>query len=333
MQAILSKGTYGLDSVALAEQPMPTIQAHEVLVRIQAVSLNQLDLMVAEGAFATPLPHVLGSDASGIVEAIGDQVTTLAVGDEVVTHFIQSWQSGALTPTDLSRRLGTSVSGVFSEYVALPASSFVKVPRHLTTTEASTLPIAGLTAWEALTTVGSLQPGQTVLLQGTGGVSLFALLFAKAIGATVILLSGSDEKLAQAKALGADETINYRTSPHWQQRVEELTSGQGVDLALEMSWTDLSKTISCMKIGGRIAVIGLLGGANTDLSIFGILQKNLTLTGLQVGPKSSFEAMNQALERYAIHPVIDRVFPFADYAEALTYFQQGKHFGKVVIQF
>lgn len=331
MKSIVIKDIYGLENVTIAEQSVPGIRDNEVLVKVQSISFNQLDLMIAKGAFGTQLPHTLGSDAAGIVERTGKNVSTLKVGDMVSTHFIQSWESGSLKPADLNHRLGTTVQGVFSEYIALPESSLVKIPSNLTAEYAATLPIAGLAAWEALVNIGQLQPGQTVLLQGTGGVSIFALQFAKAIGAKVIITSGSDEKLQKAKLLGADEIINYKENSDWGKTVLELTAGSGVDLALEMSWAEIGKTIEAMKLGGKIAVVGLLGGADTSLSVFGILQKNLSISGVQVGSKSSFEAMNKAIEVNKINPVIDKVFGISEFSEALAYLEQGKHFGKVVL--
>lgn len=333
MKSIVIKGSYGLKNVTIEEQPIPNIKENEVLKRVKSVSLNQLDLMIANGAFGTTLPHILGSDAVGVIEKVGSKVTNFQVGDVVATHFIQNWQSGDLKLLHLKNRLGTTVQGVFSEYVALPENSVVKIPKNLNAAEASTLPIAGLTAWEAIVNVGKLKPGQTVLLQGTGGVSVFALQFAKSLGAKIIITSSSDEKLERAKKLGADEIINYSKTPDWQKKVLELTDGNGVDLALEMSWADIEKTIEGMALGGKIVIIGLLGGANTNLSVFGIMQKSLSILGVQVGSKSSFEAMNKAIEINDIKPEIDKIFMLNQLSEALNYFEKGKHFGKVVLNF
>ncbi|KEO72655.1 zinc-dependent alcohol dehydrogenase family protein [Anditalea andensis] len=333
MKSIILQSGYGLDKVILKEQAMPDVREDEVLIRVQCISLNQLDLMIVRGAFGTDLPHVLGSDAVGIVERTGREVTTLKVGDVVTTHFIQNWEAGSLEAGYLKKRLGTTVSGVFSEYVALPMGSVVKIPQNLNMEEASTLPMAGLTAWEAIVNAGQLKSGQTVLLQGTGGVSIFALQFAKALGARVILTSSDDEKLGKAKMLGADEIINYSKTPDWQNKVLEITEGNGVDLALEMSWKDVGKTMEGMKLGGKIVVVGLMGGANTDLSVFGIMQKSLSVLGIQVGSKSSFEAMNKAIEHFDIRPIIDRSFNINQFLDAFNYFDRGKHFGKVVITF
>jgi NADPH:quinone reductase-like Zn-dependent oxidoreductase len=333
MKSIVLSDGYGLENVTIVEHSIPNILDNEVLVRVKSVSLNQLDLMIAQGAFSTSLPHILGSDAVGIIEKIGNKVTVLEVGDVVASHFIQDWQFGGLKTDYLKKRLGTTIQGVFSEYVALPETSLVKIPYNLNTEKASTLPIAALTAWEALVNTGELKSGQIVLLQGTGGVSIFALQFAKALGAKVIITSSSEEKLNRAKQMGADEIVNYKDIPDWQNKVLELTNGKGIDLALEMSWTDIGKTIETMKLGGKIVVVGLLGGANANLSVYGIMQKSLSVLGIQVGSKSSFEAMNRFIESNDIQPEIDEIFNINQFREALNYFEKGKHFGKVVLNF
>lgn len=332
MKAIVIKEQYGLDHITLEEKSIPEIGPKEVLVKTTAMTLNQLDLMIAKGDFGTALPHVLGSDAVGVVEKIGAGVSLFNVGDVVIPQFIQSWQSGKLTKEQQTTRLGTDRPGVFSEYWALPEEGLVKIPKNLTPAEAATLPIAGLSAWEALYTKGNIQAGQTILLQGTGGVSIFALQFAKLAGARVIITSGSDEKLSKAKLLGADATINSTTHPNWQEQVLELTGGKGVDLAVELSWTGIDKTITAMAMGGKIIVVGLLGGADTSVNVYGIMLKCLSIIGLQVGSKASFEAMNRAIENNNLKPVIDRTFPFSAFKEAFHYVAGGHHFGKVVIQ-
>lgn len=333
MKAIVVKKDYGLENLAIETLEQPQIRENEVLIKISAVSLNQLDLMIAKGAFGTSLPHIPGSDAVGTVDKIGAKVQQWKVGDYVSTHFIQAWQSGTLNPSHLQSRLGTDVQGVFSEYVVLDENSLIGVPRHLSPEEAAALPIAGLTAWEALVNAGNLKAGQTVLLQGTGGVSVFALQFAKMLGARVIITSGSEEKLAKARTLGADETLNYKTEPNWAAKVLELTGGAGVDLALEISWADIDKTIQAMKLNGTIVVVGLLGGATANLSVFGIMQKSLSIKGIQVGSRDSFREMNLAIAENELKPVVDKVFPLEQFKEAFHYFEEARHFGKVVIEF
>lgn len=333
MKSVVIAKDYGLENVTIQEQPIPAIGEYDVLVKVQAVSLNQLDLMIAKGALEKPLPHTLGIDAMGIVEETGSKVTSFKAGDVVSTHYMQAWQSGALKPVYLKSRLNAEQQGVFSEYIAVPEPYLVKTAANLTAEEAATVPLAGITAWEAVVNAGQLRAGQTVLLQGTGGVSIFALQFAKALGAKVIIISSNDEKLEKAKLLGAAEVINYSTNPAWQQKVLEITNGEGVDLALEMSWAEIGKTTEAMKLGGRIAVVGLLGGATTELSVFGVMLKSLSIIGVQAGSKASFEDMNRAIEVNNIKPVIDKVFPLVELKDALTYFDKGQHFGKVVLTF
>jgi NADPH:quinone reductase-like Zn-dependent oxidoreductase len=333
MKAIVIKEQYGLDHVALGELNKPLPAPDEVLVKVNALSLNQLDIMVAEGVFGNHLPHTLGSDAAGVVKAVGSDVSALQVGDRVVTHFIKDWDQGELTKYASDLRLGVGSEGVFAEYIALPQSAFVKVPANLTDEEASTLPIAAVTAWQSLINITKLSAGETVLLQGTGGVSIFALQFAKAKGAKVIITSGSDEKLKRAKALGADLTINYKTQPDWENKVMELTNNQGADVAISVSWIEISKTIAAMAMGGRIAVVGLLGGTDTEVSVSGIIGKNLAINGIQTGSRDAFKAMNRAIDVNKIKPVIDKVFPVSAFRDAFAYLKEAKHFGKVVIKF
>jgi NADPH:quinone reductase-like Zn-dependent oxidoreductase len=333
MKSILVKNAYGLENVTIEEKSIPNITAKQILVKVGAISFNQLDLMVAKGAFGTSLPHTLGSDVAGTVEKIGQDVTLFKVGDTVTTHFIQSWQSGPLQESYSQSSLGTTNEGVFAEYIALDETSFVKAPVNLSIDEASTLPIAALTAWEALVNTAKLKAGETLLLKGTGGVSVFALQFAKIMGAKVIITSSSDEKLHKAKLLGADLLINYKTNTDWEQKVLELTEGKGANLALETAWSDIDKTISAMCIGGQIVTVGLLGGHEATISYFSLIQKQITINGIQVGSKLSFEEMNKAIEINQLKPVIDKIFTINELDEALAYLDEGKHFGKIVLKF
>ncbi|WP_404986229.1 NAD(P)-dependent alcohol dehydrogenase [Chryseobacterium sp. M5] len=333
MKSIGIDGGYGIDKITIIKEELPTINSNEVLVKVNAISLNQLDLMLAKGAFEKALPHVLGSDAFGIVEKTGNEVSAFKIGDRVCTHYIQAWESGFLKPEDLKTRLGIEQKGVFSEYIALPEQYLVKAPANLMDAEAAALPLAGITAWEAIVNIGQLKAGQTVLLQGTGGVSIFALQFAKAIGAKVIILSGSDEKLKKAEELGADVMINHTNTSQWAEEVLLATEGLGVDLTLEMSWTGIGQTLQATKFGGRVAVVGMLGGMNAELSVLDVMLKSLSITGVQAGSKASFEAMKQFIEAKNIKPIIDKTFLLSQSSEAFHYFDEGKHFGKVIIHF
>jgi NADPH:quinone reductase-like Zn-dependent oxidoreductase len=307
MNTVIVNEKYGIDHLFIEESAIPEPKANEILVKVSAISLNYLDLMVVKGDFGHQLPHIPGSDAAGTVVSVGAEVNSFLPGDAVSTHFTPGWQSGDLTPQGLENRLGIGVAGVFATYICLPETALVKSPVHLSAQEAATLPIAALTAWEALHQAGGLQSGETVLLQGTGGVSIFALQFAKLAGARVIITSSSDEKLERAKAMGADHVFNYKTQPDWLEKVKALG---GVDLALEVVGTGFKDSIQACRFGGRIIIIGFLNGAETSLSIFDFLQKKLTVKGVLVGSKSTFSQMNQAMEKAGLRPVIDQVFSF-----------------------
>jgi NADPH:quinone reductase-like Zn-dependent oxidoreductase len=328
MKTLIVNEKYGIDHLNITAGQVPEPAANEVLVKVTAISLNYLDLMVIKGDFGHQLPHIPGSDAAGTVIRIGSAVSSFLPGDTVSTHFTPGWQSGNLTPEGLENRLGIGTSGVFATYICLPETALVKSPVNLSAQEAATLPIAALTAWEALHQAGGLQRGETVLLQGTGGVSIFALQFAKLAGARVIITSSSDEKLERAKSMGADHVFNYKTQPDWPEKVKALG---GVDLVLEVVGTGFKDAIQACRFGGRIIIIGFLNGAETSLSIFDFLQKKLTVKGVLVGSKSTFSQMNQTIEKANLRPVIDQVFPFSEARQAFEYLAAGKHFGKIVL--
>ncbi|WP_196892507.1 zinc-dependent alcohol dehydrogenase family protein [Aureivirga marina] len=333
MKSIIIEKAYGIENISLDETEIPTLKSNQVLIKVHAISLNQLDLLVTKGNFGNKIPHILGSDAAGIIEKIGKDVTNFKIGDKVTSHFIQTWQHGIIKNTDIQNSLGTSVSGVFSEYIVLDENSIVKIPSNLNLKEASTLPIAALTAFEAVFTIGKLEKNQTILLQGTGGVSVFALKFAKAIGAKVILISSNDKKLEIAKKFGADEIINYKKEENWQEKVLELTNGNGVDVALEISWADINKTIEAMKISGKIVVVGMLGGHNVEINVFSLIQKSLTITAAHVGSKENFIKMNSFIENHNIQPFIDSEFAISEFKKAFHHFENSNHIGKIVLTF
>ncbi len=256
------RGKFGLESLVGAERPRPQPGPHEVLVRVKAVSLNYRDLLVVKGAYnpKMPLPRVPCSDAAGEVAAVGDKVTRLRAGQRVAGLFMPAWQSGEVTDDKARSALGGAVDGVLAEYVLLPADGVVAVPEHLSDEEAATLPCAAVTAWHALVTEGAVKPGDTVLVQGTGGVSLFALQFAHLAGATVIATSSRDDKLERARALGASAGINYKTTPEWGDRAREL-SGGGVDHVVEVGGAGtLAQSLRAVRMGGRVSLIGVLSG-------------------------------------------------------------------------
>lgn len=326
---------YGLNNLALKESPMPTPGEQELLVRVRAISLNYRDLLVAEGALqpAKSFPLVPASDAAGEVVEVGDKVTSYSVGDSVVSHFHTRWLDGELRPsTDRTDdTLGAPLAGMLTGYVCLHEDWVVPAPGTLSAPAASTLPVAALTAWTALFENGQLRPGETVLVQGTGGVALFALQFAKVAGARVIVTSADDAKIERALRLGADAAINYSRHPDWQEEALRITEGAGVDLNVETVGGDnLKKSADAAALNGRIALIGFLQGASAGIDLPPVLLKRLHIYGETVGHRRSFERMLRGLAINGVEPVIDRVFPFADAPAAFERLRNGP-FGKVVI--
>lgn len=316
---------------------MPVPAPHEVLLRVRALSLNAVDLLVIKGIINPhlPLPHVPICDAAGTVVAVGADVTTLAVGDAVASVFVPQWREGPPTPakTDNGQRPGLGRPGYLAEYVAVPAAALICSPAHLTPTEAATLPIAGLTAWNALK-YAHPQPGETVLVHGTGGVSLFALQLAKARGCRVVITSKDDAKLARARELGADETFNYATQPQWVNELRTRTSGRGADVVLETVGGDnLTLTVQALATRGRIVIMGLQKGMQAPLDVATFMAKQASIIGMEVGSFADFEALNRAIAVSGLHPVVDQVFPADDVQEALRHLEAGHHFGKICLAF
>ncbi|MBW4474254.1 MAG: NAD(P)-dependent alcohol dehydrogenase [Stenomitos rutilans HA7619-LM2] len=324
----------GLDAVTLVERPDPQPQAGQVLVKMHAASLNYRDLLVAKGAYGSQevQPIVPLSDGAGEVVAVGTGVSRVQVGDRVAGIFMQTFLAGELTSEKSKSALGGAIDGVLAEYVVFDEQGLVKIPAHLSYEEAATLPCAAVTAWNALVAEGQLKAGDTVLLQGTGGVSLFALQFAHLIGATVIITSSSDAKLERANQLGAASGINYKTTPNWEEVAWNLTDGRGVDHVVEVGGSStLSQSLRAVRYGGRIALIGVLTGTAGDVKTSAILHKHVCVQGIYVGSRDHFEALNRAIALHKLHPVIDRTFPFSEAKEAMQYLESGAHFGKVVI--
>ena len=328
---------FGISNLKVNEQLIPVPKFGEVLVKIEAVSLNYVDLLVVKGLLNPnlELPYIPVCDGAGIVESIGANVTEFQPGDKVATTFIPNWISGKPTSqtTDYSTRQGLgNVAGQLSEYKIFQVNQLIKIPGNLSLVEASTLPIAGLTAWNALK-YGNLQAGDTVLLHGTGGVSIFALQFVKALGAKAIITSSSDEKLEKAQKLGADFTINYKTTPDWENIIHKYTDEKGVDIVVEtVGGSNLQKSLNILRMGGHISVVGLLNGFETSINTLALLHQQATIKGMEVGSTNDFIVMNQAIEAYNIHPVIDKVFTLEQTQAAFEYLEDGKHFGKVVIK-
>jgi NADPH:quinone reductase-like Zn-dependent oxidoreductase len=326
----------GIDALALVDRPEPKPAAGQVLVKIRATSLNYRDLIVAEGNYGSgqKYPLIPLSDGAGEVVAVGEGVTRVKIGDRVAGIFFQDWIYGSLTRQKMKSALGGDINGVLAEYVVFHEDGLVILPDYLSYQAGATLPCAAVTAWHALVTKGNISAGDNILLLGTGGVSIFALQFAKIHGAKVIITSSSDEKLTRARQLGADETINYKTTPDWEQQVYQLTNRTGVDHVVEVGGAGtLPKSLQAVRIGGRISLIGILSGTSNEIDPMPILFKSLTVQGIYVASREMFEVMNQAMQQHQIQPIIDRNFPFSEVKEAYRYLKSGAHFGKVVIEF
>jgi len=327
---------FGIEHLKLAERPAPEPGADEVMVRIRAVSLNYRDLLMVQGKYNPHLefPRVPISDGAGEVVAVGEKVTAWKVGDRVVIPFMPAWLDGELSAAKATSALGGDVDGLLQEFVVIHADALLPLPPHLSFEQAAALPCAAVTAWNGLFVSGNLQPGQTLLLQGTGGVSLFGLQFAKMAGAIIVLISSRDAKLERARAMGAHHTINYRTEPSWENRVLEITQGRGVDLTLEVGGAvTLSKTLKATAYAGHISLIGVLTGISGELQIGYLLHKALTVRGIYVGSRAMFAAMNAAVTHHKLEPVIDRVFSFDETLDAIRHLEAAQHFGKIIIRF
>jgi NADPH:quinone reductase-like Zn-dependent oxidoreductase len=332
MKAVEAK-QFSLDALTVVDRPVLRPGRGEILVRVKAVSLNYRDLAVLTGTYIQnlPLPFVPASDACGEIVEVGEGVERWRVGDRVTPIYTQGWHDGIPTPHQRSRRtLGAPLDGVLQQYIVIPAEDAVSPPAGLSDVEASTLPIAALTAWSALAE-GGVKPGDTVLLQGTGGVALFALQFAKAAGATVIATSSSDEKLLRVKELGADIGINYRTNPNWEQEVKDVTGGRGADIVVETGGSTLPKSLAATAFGGFVAVVGFVAGYEATIQLRQLIGPMIRVQGIAVGSRTRFEAMNRAIAANNIRPVLDWQFSFNEAGAAFKHLESGSHFGKVVV--
>lgn len=327
---------YGsLDGLTRADLPDPVPGPGQVLIRVYAVSLNYRDLMIALGHYGGPPPSaglIPLSDGAGKIVAVGEGVSRVKAGDRVAGIFFQTWLDGGISAAYHASALGGAVHGMLAEYVVLPEDGVVRLPDWMTYEEGASVPCAGVTAWNGLVEQGHLTAGETVLLLGTGGVSMFALQIAKMHGARVIITSSSDDKLARAKALGADAGINYKTTPEWEKAVWELTEKRGVDHVVEVGGPGtLAKSLQAAHHGGKIAQIGVLSDVEAKISPMPILGKSLQINGIYVGSRTMFERLLAALSVSETHPVIDRVFSFGEAKSAYAYLQSGAHFGKIVV--
>jgi NADPH:quinone reductase-like Zn-dependent oxidoreductase len=325
---------FGAENLKIVELPEPKPAAGEAVVRVRACSLNYRDLAVLKGAYGGSVkpPLIPLSDGAGEVVAIGEGVTRVKVGDKVAAAFMQAWIEGPPDESKAGSALGGAIDGMMAEQVCLKAEGLVHYPQHLSVEEAAALPCAAVTAWHALFRSGALRPGETVLLQGSGGVSVFALQFAKMAGARVIVTSGSDAKIERLKGMGADATINYKTTPDWDKPVRQLTGGVGVDHVVEVGGAGtLPLTSKCVKRGGHIALIGVLaGGGQFDPRL--MMLKAARLQGIFVGSREMFEEMNRAIALAGMRPVMDRIFGFEELPAALGYLESGAHFGKIGVR-
>jgi NADPH:quinone reductase-like Zn-dependent oxidoreductase len=334
-QYTLTRGD-GIDRLAWHAQPRRPLADHEVRVRIRAVALNHRDLMLARGTAGVPGRRVVpASDGAGDVVEVGAAVAGLQVGDRVVSTFFPDWSAGPMTEDVAARALGGTLDGVLAEEVVLPASAWVRAPAHLDPAEAATLTCAGVTAWHALFGLDrALPPGGTVALLGTGGVSIWALQLAKAAGLRVILTSSDDDKLRQARQLGADATVNYRATPEWGEAIRALAGGHGVDRVLDVGGPDtVAQSLRALRAGGTVAIIGrLTGTAPAQFDPAEVFVGGKTLAGLMVGSRAMTQDLARFVEAHALRPVIDRRFAFERAADAFAYLAGGRHFGKVVIE-
>ncbi len=325
---------FGIENLVLVERAEPEPTANEVVVKFHSVSLNYRDLMFVKGVYnpKARLPAVPFSDGSGEVVAVGANVKKWKVGDRVCPIFTQTWLDGSLSIEKRRTTLGAGdLDGVLREFGTFDENGLVEVPGHLSFDEAATLPCAAVTAWNALVVSGNLKAGDTVLILGTGGVSIFALQFAKMHGARVIVTSSSDQKLTKAKNLGADERINYTKTPDWDKEVLRLTNRIGVDHVVEVGGAGtLSKSFNSVRIGGHVAMIGVLAGAG-EFDPRSVLMKAVRMQGILIGSRRMFEEMNSAIVGNRLKPVIDKTFAFSEASEALKYMESGSHFGKIVI--
>ncbi|MBO6521162.1 MAG: NAD(P)-dependent alcohol dehydrogenase [Rhodospirillales bacterium] len=336
MRAMVFETAAGPDALKVADRPMPEPGHGEVLVRIGATSLNYRDLLISKGGYRKRQKQtdlVPLSDGAGTVEAVGPGVTGFKPSDRVTACFFLDWPAGTATEHAMESDTGRAVDGMLQEYRVIPVTGLVHTPANLTDAEAASLTCAGLTAWSAIVRLGRAEPGDAILTQGTGGVSLFALQFAKMNGCRVAITSSSDEKLDRAKALGADHGINYAATPEWGQPAHDWAGGDGVDNVVELGGTETMKqSLIAVRPGGTLSLIGVLSGATTgNVLLPFIISRDVRLQGVTVGPKDAMQQMCKAIEVAGMKPVIDKVFPFEDAADAYRHLASGQHFGKVCI--
>lgn len=335
MRAWHITSTEGLPSLKLQEIKTSVPGKNEVLVRIQACSLNYRDYMNVTGirGITGPIPRVPCSDGAGVIEAIGPEVKGWHPGQRVVIPFMPTWLDGAFTQAHAAAALGGAVDGLLREFATVPASSLIEVPEYLSLEEAATLPCAALTAWNALHVRGQLQSDETVLILGTGGVSIFALQFAIAAGARVLAITSSDEKAKRLLSMGAYAVMNYRENSAWDEWALTATQGLGVDKVIEIGGPEtLNRSIQATRFGGHISLIGVLTGTAGDIQTVSILRKGIRLDGIYVGSKSMLQSMLDHMTQSQLHPVIDQIYGFTEASSAFARMESARHFGKIVIR-
>jgi NADPH:quinone reductase-like Zn-dependent oxidoreductase len=327
--------SFGLEHLELKDMRKPQPGPGEVLVKVHAVSLNYRDLLVVQGLYnpRMTLPRIPCSDGAGEVVEVGEGVTSIRTGQRVAGIFMQNWLDGRPTAERVHGALGGDIDGMLAEFVVLKEQGVVPFPEHLSYTEASTLPCAAVTAWNALVHAAEIKAGDVVVIQGTGGVSIFALQFAKMIGARVLGTSSSDEKLARARSLGLDAGLNYKHSPDWSRWVLDQTKNAGADVVVEVGGAGtLNQSLKAVRMGGVVAQIGVLAQSKEPMQIPPILHRQVQLRGIYVGSRAHFEEMNRAIEANGLRPAIDEIFPLELAPKALQNMQSGGHFGKIVIE-
>ncbi|HEY2533350.1 MAG TPA: NAD(P)-dependent alcohol dehydrogenase [Xanthobacteraceae bacterium] len=331
----LPKGGAGIESLIRVERPEPRPAYRQVLVKVGACSLNFRDLGIVRGTYRMPVRDniIPLSDGAGEIVDVGPGVTRVKVGDRVAGCFFQRWSGGEPAPDVHASALGGGIDGMLAEYAVLEEDGVVKIPPHLSLEEGATLPCAGVTVWHAMVVHAKLVAGQTVLLQGTGGVSIFGLQFARAMGIDAIIISSSDEKLARAENLGANVGVNYKSTPDWDKAAKEFTSGSGVDHVVEVGGAaTLARSFGAIRVGGKISLIGGLSGAATELNPGLIFSRRANVQGISVGSTQMFAAMARAIAANNIRPVLDKIFPFEEAPAAYRHMASGAHFGKIVIR-
>lgn len=327
----------GFDNLEIRDLPDPTPGPGEVVLKMAAASLNYRDMLICDGGYGSRQKReelIPVSDGAGTIAAVGPGVRGVKEGDRVISHMFPDWNAGKPNPRDMARNLGGSIDGVAAEMACLPASTVYPAPAHLSDLQAAALPCAGVTAWNGVVTLGGAKIGDTVVTQGSGGVSLFALQFAKAVGARVIATTSSAEKAKRLTEMGASHVINYKENPEWGKEVREVTGKAGADVIVEVGGAGtLSESFRGISLGGTITMIGVLSGVAGELSVAPIVMQAVKMIGVAVGNRDQFEAMLRAVSQAEIVPVIETTFPLDQIKDAITHMKSGQHFGKIGITF